>query len=119
MKYAHVVTVNYNIFAHFVTVNYNSFPFIHIARWFMLASHCPEIDTRWPYECGINSRSHYDAYRRSHDFTRTQHEGSKKVLRRQHGDVILSTIFIRRRYDGLTTPYDGYTASCMNTMYSR
>ena len=31
-------------------------------------------------------------YRRSHDCTRTQHKGSKKVLRKQHGDVILSTI---------------------------
>ena len=41
-----------------------------------------------------------------------EHEGTKKVLQRQHGDVILSTIFTQRRYDGLTTQYDGYKASC-------
>ena len=59
----------------------------------MLASHCPEIDTRWPYEYGIlnfedgpelgqqpiNSGSKYDANRRSHGGTRTTHEGNTKM----------------------------------------
>ena len=61
---------------------------------FMLASHCPELDTRWPHEYGIlnfaqdgpelgrqpiNSRSNYDAYRRSHDGNRITHGGNTKM----------------------------------------
>ena len=38
----------------------------------------------------INSRSYYDAYRRSHDCTRIQHEGTKKGLRGQHEDVVFN-----------------------------
>ena len=90
----------------------------------MLASHCPEVDTRWSYEYGIlnfarnsprtliSTNQQQKSLRclpRSHDCTRTQHGGSEKVFRRQHGDVILSTIFTRRRFDGLTHPELLYT----------
>ena len=55
-----------------------------------LASHCPEIDIRWPYECGIlnfvrrwslsqtRRCSKYDAYRRSQNGARTIHVATRR-----------------------------------------
>ena len=57
----------------------------------MLASDCPEIDTRWPYEYGIlnfvrrwslshtRSWSKYNAHRKSQDDTQMTHLGNTKM----------------------------------------
>ena len=93
----------------------------------LLASHCPEVDTRWSHEYGIknfaqnSSRTLTSANqqqkslrclpkvtRLSSNTTRWYQECITKATMR----CVLSTIFTQRRNDGLTTPYDGYTASC-------
>ena len=96
--------------------------------FFMLASHCPEVDTSRSNECGILN------FARNSSRTLTSANQQQKLLRcvpkvtRLHSNttrryqegitnatlrgVFISKIFTRRRYDGLTTTYDGYTSSC-------
>ena len=87
----------------------------------MLASHCPEVDRRWSYECGIlkfarnssrtlTSANQQQKLLRLHsNITRRYQEGITKATLSCDFKYELCT---RRRYAGLTTTYDGYTASC-------
>jgi hypothetical protein len=91
--------------------------------WFvMLASHCPEIDTRWTYEYGIlNLARRWPRTWSTANEQRKQVRCQQKVTRwhpnhtrRQHKDVnFYSSLYpqdTRRPYDGYTTSYWEYDA---------
>ena len=92
------------------------------SRFYMLASHCPEIDTRWPYEYGIlNFARRWPRTWSTANEQRKQVRCQQKVTRwhpnhtrRQHEDVnFYSSLYpqdTRRPHDGYTTSYWEYDA---------